>query len=79
MVLRPGEWTRVTANLLLRAWPSEPAAIRFRGDFWLRRNTFHPHPGGQSIEARNLYPNSTSTPYVEVRLLPLADSKKPKQ
>jgi hypothetical protein len=79
MVLRPGEWIRVSANVLLRTWPEEPVSTRFRGDFWLRKNTFHPHPGGQFIEARNLYPNTTRTPYVAVRLLPLKSSERPKQ
>jgi len=30
----------------------------------------HLRPGGQFIEARNLYPNETPTPFVAVRLLP---------
>jgi len=46
IVLRPGEWIRVKANVLLRKWPEESISIRFRGDFWLRKNTFRPHPGG---------------------------------
>jgi hypothetical protein len=79
MVLRPGEWIRVSADVLLRTWPSEPVSTRFRGDFWLRKNTFHPHAGGQFIEALNLYPNATRTPYVAVRLLPLPGSEKQKQ
>jgi hypothetical protein len=79
MVLRPGEWIRVSADVLLRTWPSEPVSTRFRGDFWLRKNTFHPHPGGQFIEAQNLYPNATRTPFVVVRLLPLGNSDMPKQ
>jgi hypothetical protein len=70
MVLRPGEWIRVSANVKLLTWPSEPVSVRFRGDFWLRKNTFHPHPGGQFIETHNLYPNDTPTPFVAVRLLP---------
>ncbi len=70
MVLRPGEWIRVSANVKLLTWPPEPVSARFRGDFWLRKNTFHPHPGGQFIEAHNLYPNDTPTPFVPVRLLP---------
>jgi len=67
MVLRPGEWMRVSANVKLFSWPSETASARFLGDFWLRRNTFHPRPGGWFIEARNLYPNKTPTPFVAVR------------
>ncbi len=79
MVLRPGEWIRVSAHVKLLTWPSEPVSTRFRGDFWLRKNTFHPHPGGQFIETQNLYPNDTRTPYVAVRLLPLVGSERPKQ
>ncbi len=79
LVLRPGEWIRVSANVKLLTCPSVPVSARFRGDFWLRRNTFHPHPGGQFIEANNLYPNDTPTPFVAVRLLPSAASDLPKQ
>src|SRR6266436_387751 len=66
MVLRPGEWIRVSANIKLLSSPSKPVSVRFQGGFWVRRNTFHPHAGGQFIEANNLYPNSTPTPFVAV-------------
>jgi hypothetical protein len=33
MVLRPGEWIRVTANVKLLKCPSAPVSARFRGDF----------------------------------------------
>jgi len=79
MILRPGEWIRVSASVKLLTWSSEPVSARFRGDFWLRKNTFHPHPGGQFIEALNLYPNDTPTPFMAVRLFPPAGSKLPKQ
>ena len=79
MALRPGEWIRVSANVKLLKCPSVPVSARFRGDFWLRRNTFHPHPGGQFIEANNLYPNTTPTPFVAVRLFPPTGSDLPKQ
>ena len=79
MVLQPGEWIRVTANVKLLKWPSKPVAAHFRGGFWLRKNTFRPHPGGQSIEASNLYPNETSTPFAAVRLLPPVRSDPPNQ
>jgi len=78
MVLRTGEWIRVSANVKLLKGPSVPVSARFRGDFWLRRNTFHPHPNGQYIEANNLYPNKTPTPFVAVRLIPHAGSDRPK-
>jgi hypothetical protein len=69
IALRPEEWIRVTANVRLNTWPVEPVETRFRGDFWLRRNTFRPEQGGESREAVNLYPNATRTPYVPVRLI----------
>jgi hypothetical protein len=79
VVLRPGEWIRVSANVKLLTSPSEPVSARLRGTFWLRRNTFHPHPGGQFIEANNLYPNNTPTPFVAVRLVPHDKGDLPKQ
>src|SRR5438067_3269328 len=42
LVLKPGEWIRVRANVKLRTWPTEPSPARLRGEFWLRKNTFHP-------------------------------------
>jgi hypothetical protein len=78
MILRPGEWIRVSASVKLLTLPSEPVSAYFRGDFWLRRNTFHPHAGGYFIEANNLYPNSTPTPLVVVRLHPHDESDSPK-
>lgn len=79
IVFQPGEWIRVRANVKLLSWPSAPVAARFQGGFWLRRNTFHSHAGGQFIEANNLYPNNTPTPSVAVRLLPDDGSNPPKQ
>lgn len=79
MVLRPGEWLRVTANVKLLTPPSAPVSAHFLGEFWLRRNTFRPHAGGQFIEANNLYPRNTPTPFVAVRLIPREASNRPKQ
>lgn len=79
MVLQPGEWIRVSANVKLLTSPSEPVSARFQGAYWLRRNTFHPHAGGQFIETNNLYPNNMPTPFVAVRLLPHGGSDPPKQ
>jgi len=76
-VVRPGEWIRVIANIKLLAPPSKAGSARLRGDFWLRKNTFHPHPGGQFIETHNLYPNDTPTPFVPVRLIAPASSNEP--
>jgi hypothetical protein len=75
MRLQPGEWIRVTANVKLQTSQRESVSARFRGSFWLRKNTFHPHPGGQFIETHNLYPNETATPFVSVRLVPRQNPK----
>jgi hypothetical protein len=70
MRLQPGEWIRVSANVKLLESSPEQVSARFQGNFWLRKNAFRPHPGGQSHEAHNLYPNDTPTPFVSVRLVP---------
>lgn len=79
LVLKPGEWIRVRANVKLHKWPLEPVSALFRGDFWLRRNTFHPHPGGEFTETHNLYPNTTPTPSIAVHLLGQGRSERPRQ
>jgi hypothetical protein len=77
LLLKPGEWIRVNANIKLRRWAYEPITVQMRGEFLLRRNTYHPQPGGSSTEIVNLYPNHTSTPYIgSFNLLPF-DKKKP--
>jgi hypothetical protein len=79
LVLKPGEWIRVRANVKLNAWPLETVSALFRGDFWLRRNTFRPHPGGEFTETINLCPNTTPTPSIAVHLLGSVRSGQPKQ
>lgn len=69
LVLRPGEWVRVKTKMKLRLWPLEPVDARFRGEFWLRKNTFRPYPGGSFTEVQNLHPNVTPTPWLAVHLL----------
>jgi hypothetical protein len=59
IVLKPGEWIRVKANVKLMSPPPEPGSARSHAEFWLRKNTFHPHPGGSFTETQNLYPNVT--------------------
>lgn len=71
--LRPGEWIRVKARVRLNNSPSEPFAAHVCGGMWLRKNTFHPHPGGSFTEIQNLYPNVTQVPpenWLPVYLLP---------
>lgn len=79
MELRPGEWIRVRADVKLRNWPVEPVSARFRGSFWLRRNTFRPQPGGEFTEIQNLYPNATPTPAIAVHLLGAVRSERSKE
>jgi hypothetical protein len=78
LVLKPGEWISVRANLRLSSWPSRPVLALLRGEFWLRRNTFHPHPGGSFTDIPNLYPIATVTPGIAVRLLHSAPGKQPR-
>jgi hypothetical protein len=79
LVLRPGEWITVRANVKLLSWPSALVDTNFRGEFWLRRNMFHPHPGGGFTQMENLYPNATPTPGISVHLLHPAASQNRKQ
>jgi hypothetical protein len=78
IALKPGEWIRVRANVTLNACPRKPVTVAFRGDFWLRDNTFKPAPGGEFTETRNLYPNTTITPPVAVRFAKPAPDKSQK-
>jgi hypothetical protein len=72
VTLKPGEWIRVKANVSLQLRPpiSEPTSVLFRGGFWLRKNTFTPHPGGEFTDAQNLYPNTSPTEPLRVQLTP---------
>jgi hypothetical protein len=67
LTLKPGEWIRVTSNVKFHFWPPDPVSAHVRGEFWLRHNTFRPHPGGSFTEMDNLYPNATPTPSIPVR------------
>jgi hypothetical protein len=77
VLVRPGEWIRVKANMKLHTWPSIPVFARFRGEFRLLRNVFHPKPGGGFTETQNLYPDKIPTPSVPVHLLGSMHSEKP--
>lgn len=68
LVLRPGEWIRVKADVKFGDCAVEPGLVNLYGEYWLRMETYLPHPGGSSQAVQNLYPNSTSTPPVEVYL-----------
>lgn len=68
LVLTPGKWIRVRAKLKVPEWPL--LAARLHGEFWLRRTAFRPRAGGGSVDIDNLYPNSTPTPWLTVRLRP---------
>ncbi len=73
--LQPGEWMCVRANVKLQSGPSEAVSARLRGGFWLHRNVFHPHAGGQFTESNGLYPNATSTSFVAVHFLPSSSGR----
>jgi hypothetical protein len=73
--LRPGESIRVKANMKLHTWPLKPAFARFRGEFWLRRNVFHPKPGEDSPKRK--IPNETPTPSIAVHLPGSTRTEKP--
>jgi hypothetical protein len=70
LVLSPGEWIRVRANVKLSLAPREAAPAWLKGNFWLRNNTFHPGAGGSSTEHINLYPNSGTAPLLPVQIVP---------
>jgi hypothetical protein len=69
LVLNPGEWIRVRANLKLSLAPRETIPAWLKGTFWLRTNTFHPRAGGGVTETVNLYPNEGTAPLFPVRIM----------
>lgn len=69
LVLSPGDWIRVRATVRLNSPDLEARGARLCGEFWLRKNVFRPQPGGMFTETHNLYPNSTPTPPIEVRIV----------
>ena len=76
LTLRPGEWIHVKAKMQPRYSPPESTTVRLLGGFWLRRNKFTPHAGGDSTMMENVYPNVTPTPALPVRVLAQPDSRK---
>jgi len=70
MVLSPGDWIRVRADVKLSSVPRESLPATLKGSFWLRTNTFHPGSGGYFTESRNLYPNAGTAPPLAVQILP---------
>jgi hypothetical protein len=69
LVLKPGQWIRVKANVKFRSSPPQAMTAFLRGGFWLRKNTYTPHPGGSYTAIENLYPNSTRTPAIPAHLI----------
>jgi hypothetical protein len=70
LVLSPGDWIRVRANVKLSSAPRGSFPALLKGSFWLRTNTFHPGSGGYSTESRNLYPNAGTAPPLPVQIHP---------
>lgn len=74
LTLLPGEWIHVRAKLTPRYSPEETGAMQLLGGFWLRKNTFTPHPGGGFVSIVNLYPNATPTPPIPARIVAARDA-----
>ncbi len=77
LTLKPGEWIRVKADVKLNSSPTKQTSAGLKAEFWLRKNTWHPHAGGGFTDMQNQYPNVTPTPPVEVRFV--SGSETPKQ
>ena len=69
LLLRPGEWIRVRANVKLSSPLREPRSVHLRGGFSLRNITFQPRQGGTFTEIQNLYPNVTPTPSLPAHII----------
>jgi hypothetical protein len=70
LMLNPGEWIRVRANVQLSSAPREISPAWLKRTFSLRTNTFYPGPGGAFTASRNLYPNAGTAPHLPVQILP---------
>lgn len=66
VTLQPGEWIRVTAEVKFNTPPAAPDESRLDATFLLKKNTWHPHPGGSLTEMEALYTNVTPTPPLKV-------------
>ena len=76
LVLKPGEWIRVKANVKPESSPSIPAFTRFRGTLMMQKEIFHPRSGGGSTDIDNLGLNTTPTPWIPVHFRsPHSDDK----
>jgi hypothetical protein len=70
LVLSPGDWIRVRANVKLSSASRESFPASLSGTFSLRTNTFHLGLGGYFTESHNLYPNAGTAPHLPVQILP---------
>ena len=77
ITLKPGQWLRVRGILQWSNYPAVDLDADLEAVFTLRTNTYRPHPGGSSSEARNLYPNVTPTPKMPVHFVKPGSSKAP--
>jgi hypothetical protein len=67
MVLNPGEWLRVEANVKFSAKPLPSGLLHVQGGYWLTLVTFHPHPGGQSTSREGICLKTESTSPIPLR------------
>jgi hypothetical protein len=76
LLLKPGEWIRVRGRTEFtmsdKQWTEAYAAGEkwVIGEFWLRRVTFVPQPGGSFTNVENLYPRHLAGPAIMVRFQP---------
>jgi hypothetical protein len=70
LVLSPGDWIRVRANVKLSSASHERFPASLNGTFSLRTNAFRPGAGGYSTESHNIYPNAGTAPHLPVQILP---------
>jgi hypothetical protein len=67
MILNPGEWIRVEANVKFSLTPLPSGPLHVVSGYWLRRATFHPLPGGYTTAVENICLKTERTPSIPVR------------
>lgn len=67
IMLKPGEWIQVEANVKFIVKPLHSGLLHVEGGYWLRRTTFHPAPGGYSTSAEGICLKSDPTAPIPIR------------
>lgn len=66
MILNPGEWLRVDANVKFSSKPLPSGLFNMVSGYWLTRATFDPHPSGYSTVRQGICLKSEPTPSIPV-------------